>query len=85
MSALASAASSGDLALTKLLLESAGDPNVRFRENTALMLAAGSGHAEIVQLMVEYGGNVAAVDSKGWSALHIAASNGHSVRLLFCS
>ena len=85
MSALASAASSGDLALTRLLLESAGDPNVRFRENTALMLAAGSGHAEIVQLMVEYGGNVAAVDSKGWSALHIAASNGHSARLLFCS
>jgi len=55
------------------------DVNARERwyGRTALMIAAAEGHAEIVQLLIDAGSDVNAVDEEGSSALSLARSNGH--------
>jgi hypothetical protein len=45
---------------------------------TPLQTAAGRGHAEIVQLLLEGGANVNAADKQGRTALHWAALRGHA-------
>ena len=49
-----------------------------------LMLAADQGHGEVVSLLLERGAAVNAVDTKEWTALHWASSNGKAgaVRIL---
>jgi len=59
------AARSGVLAAVRLLLEHGADPNASEtqRGTTALMQAADQGHAEVINLLVEAGANVAAVSA----------------------
>jgi ankyrin repeat protein len=44
---------------------------------TALMIAAGKGHAEVAQVLLQGGAKVDAVDKDGGTALMYAAQNGH--------
>lgn len=44
----------------------------------ALLLAAGSGHAQVVATLIEYGADVKTIDNRGRSALHRAAMGGHT-------
>jgi ankyrin repeat protein len=49
-----------------------------------LIIAAGSGHEEVVRLLLDRGADVAAKTEYGWTALHWAAESGHEavMRLL---
>ncbi|HEX8915285.1 MAG TPA: ankyrin repeat domain-containing protein [Humisphaera sp.] len=54
------------------------DPNERdARGRTLLQQAAIAGEFEVVEVLLDNGANVAAVDREGWTALHWAASGGH--------
>lgn len=46
------------------------------RESTALMFAAGGGHFDIVQLLVEHGANPFLCEDGGWCALDHAMADG---------
>ncbi|MEI6705814.1 MAG: ankyrin repeat domain-containing protein [Methylococcales bacterium] len=62
------------------LIALGANPNVRDKYSglTALIMAAGYGHAEIVSLLLEAGADVFAVDSRaGGSALHKAIQGGN--------
>lgn len=78
MSPLAAAAKAGDTELCRMLLEAQGDPNMRFRNTTVLMIAARHGQRECVKLLVKAKGDVAAVNPKGQTALHLAAAGGYT-------
>jgi ankyrin repeat protein len=55
------------------------DVNVRERlyGRTALLIAAAEGHADVVQLLIEAGSDVNALDEEGSSPLSLARSFGH--------
>ena len=48
------------------------------KNTTSLILAAKSGHYEMVTLLIESGANVDDTRSDGYTALMCAAQNGHS-------
>lgn len=86
---LALAASDGDVALMRLLLESGADPHARTKGNTTtLMLAAGltyiqaqsrdapGDHLEAVKMLVELGEDVNAVNDQGQTPLHATGYSG---------
>jgi ankyrin repeat protein len=67
-----------DIQQVKTELAAGANPNARHGHLTLLMIACGIGQAEIVELLLEYGADPFAIDSKmGMSALHIAAQSGH--------
>jgi ankyrin repeat protein/Leucine-rich repeat (LRR) protein len=49
---------------------------------TALMLASGRGHDEVVSLLIEFGANLEAVDKYFWTALMWASWQGHRSTIL---
>ena len=53
------------------------DSGVEVRDITLLMYASGLGHATLVDLLLERGASVNLQDSNGWSALMLAAYEGH--------
>ncbi|TYJ95947.1 E3 ubiquitin-protein ligase XBAT32 [Cucumis melo var. makuwa] len=79
-------AAHGHHEIVYLLLHSGVDINLRnYRGQTALMQACQHGHWEVVLILVLFGANVHKADYlNGWTALHLAATNGHSrcIRLL---
>ncbi|KAG6587782.1 putative E3 ubiquitin-protein ligase XBOS32, partial [Cucurbita argyrosperma subsp. sororia] len=79
-------AAHGHHEIVELLLQSGVDINLRnYRGQTALMQACQQGHWEVVLILVLFGANVHKADYlNGGTALHLAASNGHSrcIRLL---
>lgn len=90
---LSVAAKRGDEEMVSLLLEH--DPNLMDEENeddetalidneTALMMAASSGHAAVVSILLAYGANATLRRSDGQTALHLAAAqkSGRVVTLL---
>ena len=69
------------------ILINTGKVNVNAKQNqqmTALMLAAKSGHLEIVNLLISNGANPNVMDSQRWTALCFAvdANHGHVARSL---
>ena len=73
---LSNAVLAGDLAKTKALLSKGADCNSTNEEGvTLLMLAAGAGHYEMVELFLEAGATVDATDARGWTALMKAIFN----------
>ncbi|KAL8303271.1 hypothetical protein RB600_006944 [Gaeumannomyces tritici] len=76
--ALARAAWNHNLSVVRLLLDREADPNVKTRSGTPLIVAVKSRNQpdeiqDLVQLLVENGANVNAVDEEGGSALRHAA------------
>jgi ankyrin repeat protein len=78
-SALYEAASNGQLAVVRFLLDSGIDPNDRSAEwvLTALHSAARNGHKAVVELLLESGANVNAQAGHGHTALHMAVQGEH--------
>ncbi|KAG8526024.1 uncharacterized protein KY384_000786 [Bacidia gigantensis] len=75
-SALCDAASRGDLASVKALLEAKA--NINFRGNksmTPLMLAAINGHQDVLQILKDRGADELASDTNGRNALHLVVAN----------
>lgn len=84
--ALHVAASAGQLDVVKELLAKGSALENDAKDNddvTPLMLAAAGGYFEIVFNILKSGADPNLYDRMGWSALHHAASNGHSVVVSF--
>ncbi len=66
----------GDVAKAAALLKSGADINARNEEGaTALMLAAGNGNLEMVEMLLQAGAEVDATDARSWTALFKALFN----------
>lgn len=67
---LINAVLAGDVVKATALLKSGADCNSSNEEGaTLLMLAAGAGHIEMVEMLIRAGANVDATDARGWTAL----------------
>ncbi|KAI5889899.1 ankyrin, partial [Schizophyllum commune H4-8] len=75
-SALRIAVSSGSLRVFHLLLERGASTAAKDRY-TLLMLAARSGHEDIVRFLLDTGAHIEERDGNGSTALHYAAHQGH--------
>jgi len=66
----------GDVAKTAALLKSGADCNASNEEGvTPLMLAAGAGQEEMVEMLIKAGAKVDSADVRGWTALFKALFN----------
>ena len=75
VTALAYAASLGDLEMVKLFMEKGADVNAKNSDGgTVLMFAARGGNLEVVKLLLEKGLDVNAKDKGGRTVLMFAAS-----------
>jgi uncharacterized protein len=73
---LINAVLAGDVAKTAALLKNGADYNSKNEEgSTLLMLAAGTGNLQMVEMLVEAGAEVDATDARGWTALFKALFN----------
>lgn len=68
------------MATIRLILEAGANPNDRDRSNgtTVLMVAAGHGNEELVELLLKKGANPKAANAYGENALHYAAWRGNA-------
>ncbi len=73
------AASSGDLVTLKRLILHGHDVNLKagLSYNTPLICAAGKGHTDCVEYLLQNGAQLDLKDQSGESALHMAALGGH--------
>ena len=76
------AASDGDKKMAELLLERGADVNLKRNTdkngNSPLHIAAQRGFDEIVELLVNFDGDVNRINDNGFSPLHLAAIKGHT-------
>lgn len=73
---LLNAVLAGDVVKATTLLKNGADCNSSNDEGaTLLMLAAGAGHIEIVEMLIATGAKVDATDARGWTALMKALFN----------
>ena len=85
MAPLHVAASEGQVAIAKMLLDAGADKNAKDSDNqTPLQIAAFNGELEIVKMMLDAGADVNTHDDQGRSALHDASEEGRTaiVKLL---
>jgi ankyrin repeat protein len=77
-SALHFAADHNDLKMAKMLVDAGASPKASTRNGaiTPLFLAAKSGNAEMVDLLIKAGADVNYADNKGTTALMVAAASG---------
>lgn len=77
---LAHAAGYGYTPVCKLLLESQADPHAKSikDETNALHRAAKSGHAAVIEVLLEHRANVDEPSSERMSSLHLAAGGAHA-------
>jgi ankyrin repeat protein len=76
--ALMVAATTGDVALIRLLIERHAKPSVTNRRGgTALMYAAANNQLGAIELLLRHGANVNTRAENGWTALTLAAAKGH--------
>lgn len=66
-----------DVEVARILLDAGADPNSETNDSFPLLLATYDGHLSVIQLLIKYGCNVRQANSLGYTALHIAAWNGH--------
>lgn len=74
----------GKVAVARALLAAGANVSLRVLKEAKyapLDVAAAEGHAEVMRLLVERGAVVAAVDSKGRTALHFAAERGQAAAI----
>ncbi len=73
------AAKIGMLEWLKRLVDGGGDVNQRdgYLKRTPLMWAAGNGHTDCVEYLIQNGAKLDLKDEDGWTALHYAALGGH--------
>ena len=80
------AARTGIVSAVSVLLAHGANPNTveRQRGQTALMWAAGEGHAETIQALIRRGAHMGARSTQGWTSILFAARNGRhdAVRVL---
>jgi ankyrin repeat protein len=77
--ALIVAARSGNLDVTRLLVEAGADIDFQQRwGHTALMTAAKNGHLDVVKFLMERGTNLFLKDKNGDTAIIIATENDHA-------
>ena len=67
------AISSGDLSVVQKFIEEKMNVNITRSGVTPLMLAASTGHPEIVKAILQAGANINEKSDDGWTALHKAA------------
>lgn len=73
---LLNAVLAGDVAKAAAQLKNGADCNTKNEEgSTVLMLAAGNGDLEMVELLIKAGAEVDATDARGWTALFKALFN----------
>jgi ankyrin repeat protein len=64
--------------MARALLAKGADPNIKNKVGgTALMIAAATGQAEIVEALLEKGADTTAKDNKGLTALQWATKGNH--------
>ncbi len=83
MTALIAAASRGNYALAKMLIDKRAGVDGQIahgghKGRTALYFAAGGGYTDIVEMLSDADADVDMQASNGLTALHIAAKNGHT-------
>lgn len=73
---LINAVVAGDVVKAATLLKNGADCNSKNEEgSTLLMLAAGTGNLQMVEMLVEAGAEIDATDARGWTALFKALFN----------
>ena len=72
------AARTGIVSAVSVLLAHGANPNAveQQRGQTALMWAAGEGHAEVIEALIQRGADVGARSTQGWTSILFAARNG---------
>ncbi len=84
LSPLYKAATAGDIVKVRAFLDEGGDVNRRELGIPLLLIAAASGHTDVVRLLLEKGADIHATNNFGHTSLMWAAMDGHTdtVRLL---
>lgn len=79
ISALNEAIVSGDLELTRRIIEVVGDLNRQKRGRPPMLIATSHGDSDMLELLISYGGNVNVIDKQSnlSSCLHVTACQGN--------
>jgi ankyrin repeat protein len=66
-----------EIKLVRYLLQLGADANNSNFDKPLILLAASNGNEDIIEALLDCGAGINMADSKGWTALHFAAFEGH--------